>query len=364
MVPYVPSVPPVPRVASQLTKLIDTCELLNGNERAKIQTIERMKAKATINANEHPLVLFTSPDGGVTVPTRLDHDTLWLTQEQMAQVFEVKRPAITKHLSNVFKTKELDQKSVRSILEHTAADGKSYATQFFNLDAIIAVGYRVNSRRATQFRIWATGVLRDYLLKGYAVNQSRLVELRQVVSILKRADKQLDAKQVLSVVERYTSALELLDAYDHQRIGKPKGRKGRSRLVYSECRSFIDEMSFGNASTLFGKEKDESFKGSLGAIYQTFDGKELYPTLEEKAANLLYFIVKNHSFTDGNKRIAAAIFLYFLNKNRMLLTASGAKRIADHTLVALTLMIAESKPVERELMVNLVMTFLTEDTGI
>jgi prophage maintenance system killer protein len=321
-----------------------------------------MKAKSTINASEHPLVLFTSPDGVVTVPTRLDHDTLWLTQEQMAQVFEVKRPAITKHLSNVFKEKELNEKSICSILEHMGQrDSRNYATKYYNLDAIIAVGYRVNSRRATQFRIWATAVLRDYMLKGYALNQQRLKTLGQVVSILKRADKQLDAKQVLSVVERYTSALELLDAYDHQRIGKPKGRKGRSRLTYPECRSFIDEMSFGNASTLFGKEKDESFKGSLGAIYQTFDGKELYPSLEEKAANLLYFIVKNHSFTDGNKRIAAAIFLYFLNKNRMLLTASGAKRIADHTLVALTLMIAESKPVERELMVNLVMTFLTED---
>ncbi len=317
-----------------------------------------MKARTTINAKEHPLVLFTSKDGVVTVPATLERETVWLSQGQMSALFDKERSVITKHIRNAINEGEVDEKSNVHFL-HIPRSDKPVA--FYNLDVIISVGYRVKSRRGVEFRRWATSVLRDYMLKGYALNQQRLKTLGQVVSILKRADKQLDAKQVLSVVERYTSALELLDAYDHQRIGKPKGRKGRSRLVYSECRSFIDEMSFGNASTLFGKEKDESFKGSLGAIYQTFDGKELYPSLEEKSANLLYFIVKNHSFTDGNKRIAAAIFLYFLNKNRMLLTASGAKRIADHTLVALTLMIAESKPVERELMVNLVMTFLTEE---
>lgn len=312
------------------------------------------------NLAEHPLVLFTSKDGAITVTTRLERDTLWLTQEQMAQVFEVKRPAITKHLANVFKTGELNEESTCSILEHMGQGGaRAYATRYYNLDAIIAVGYRVNSQRATQFRIWSTGVLRDYLLKGYVLNQTRLKELGQVVKVLQRAGKQLDAKQVLSVIERYTDALELLDAYDHQRIGKPKGSKGRVRLEYDECRRFIDAMRFGGESALFGREKDESFKGSLGAIYQTFEGKEVYPTVEEKAANLLYFVVKNHSFTDGNKRIGAALFLYFLDKNRRLLTVSGEKRMADHTLVALTVMIAESRPVERELMVNLVMTFLT-----
>ena len=320
-----------------------------------------MKKPGHTPSPDQQLVLFTSQDGAVSVQATLNRETVWLTQEQMAQVFDVKRPAVTKHLRNIFETGELDPESVRSILEHTAADGKTYSTQFYNLDAIIAVGYRVNSKRATQFRIWATSVLRDYILKGYALNDTRLKTLGQVVSILKRAERQLDAQQVLSVVERYTLALNLLDAYDHQRIGKPKGRKSRSRLTYPECRAFIDAMRFGNESALFGNEKDESFKGSLGAIYQTFGGKELYPTVEEKAANLLYFIVKNHAFTDGNKRIGAALFLYFMNKNRMLITASGTKRIADHTLVALTILIAESKPVEREIMVNLVMTFLAED---
>ena len=320
-----------------------------------------MSRKPVTPGDAYPLVLFTSPDGAVTVPTRLDRDTLWLTQEQMARVFDVKRPAITKHLANIFKTQELDTFSVSSILEHTAADGKTYATKFYNLDAIIAVGYRVNSRRATQFRIWATGVLREYLLRGYALNQARLKELGQIVRILKRAEKQLDARQVLSVVERYTAALDLLDAYDHQRVAKPRGRRARTRLTYDECRRFIDAMGFGSESALFGREKDASFKSSIGAIYQTFDGKEVYPTVEEKAANLLYFVVKNHAFVDGNKRIGAAIFLYFLDKCRRLLTADGHKRIADHTLVALTLMIAESKPAERETLVNLVMTFLAED---
>lgn len=317
---------------------------------------------STINTNiPTELVLFTSRDGEVSVCARLDRETVWLTQDQMAQVFEVQRPAVTRHLRNIFKTDELDRNSVRSILEHTAADGKVYNTQFYNLDAIIAVGYRVNSKRATQFRVWATAVLRDYILKGYAVNDTQLKTLGQVVSILKRTENQLDAKQVLSVVERYTAALDLLDAYDHQRIGKPKGTRADTPLTYEESRSFIDTLRFGGESALFGNEKDDSFKSSLGAIYQTFDGKEVYPTVEEKAAHLLYFVVKNHSFTDGNKRIGAGLFLYFLDKCGRLLTASGAKRIADHTLVALTVMIAESKPAEREIMVNLVMVFLSDE---
>jgi len=328
----------------------------------KTQNVERRTPNAEVKAGEHPLVLFTSKDGAVSVSATVERETVWLTQAQMAQVFEVKRPAITKHLANIFKTGELDEESTCSILEHMGQGGsRAYATRYYNLDAIIAVGYRVNSRRATQFRIWATGVLRDYMLKGYALNRQRLKVLGQVVTILKRAEKQLDAAQVLDVVERYTVALDLLDDYDHQRIGKPKGRMARSRLTYDECRRLIDAMRFGSESELFGRERDESFKGSLGAIYQTFDGKEVYPTVEEKAANLLYFIVKNHSFADGNKRIGAALFLHFLNKNGALLTEDGHKRLADHTLVALTILIAESKPAERETMLNLVMTFLAED---
>ncbi len=307
------------------------------------------------------IAIYRAPDGTISLDVRLEHETLWLSQKQMSELFTTERSVITKHLRNIFQTGELDRDSVCAFFAHTAADGKTYQVEFYNLDAILSVGYRVNSRRGTQFRIWATSVLRDYILQGYAVNADRLKTLGKVVRILKRAENRLDAGQVLAVVERYASALDLLDAYDHQRIPKPRGTRGETPLAYDECRRFIDAMRFGNESALFGNEKDESFKGSLGAIYQTFDGKEVYPTVEEKAANLLYFVVKNHAFTDGNKRIGAALFLYFLDKNQRLLTASGEKRIADHTLVALTVMIAESSPAERELMVNLVMTFLADE---
>ena len=304
------------------------------------------------------LVLFTSKDGAVSIPATLDQTTVWLSQAQMSVLFGKERSVITKHIRNAVGEGEVDENSNVHFLHIPNSDRP---VAFYNLDVIISVGYRVKSQRGVEFRRWATGILRDYMLKGYAINKERLKTLGQVVSILKRAERQLDARQVLSVVERYTSALELLDAYDHQRIGRPKGRKAKSRLNYPECRSFVDAMRFGNESSLFGREKDDSFKSSLGAIYQTFGGKELYPTVEEKAANLLYFVVKNHSFTDGNKRIGAALFLYFLDKNKALLTKDGHKRLADHTLVALTILIAESKPVEREIMLNLVMTFLEEN---
>ncbi len=311
-----------------------------------------------MKAGEYPLVLFTSKDGAVSVPATVERESVWLSQAQMADLFGKERSVITKHIRNAVSEGEIDEKSNVHFL-HIPHSDKPVA--FYNLDVIISVGYRVKSQRGVEFRRWATTVLRDYMLKGYALNRQRLKTLGQVVTILKRAEKQLDAAQVLSVVERYTAALDLLDAYDHQRVGRPRGRKGRARLSYDECRCFIDAMRFGNESALFGREKDESFKGSLGAIYQTCGGKEVYPTVEEKAANLLYFIVKNHSFADGNKRIGAALFLHFLNKNGALLTADGHKRLADHTLVALTILIAESKPAERETMLSLVMTFLAED---
>ena len=317
-----------------------------------------MSRQPATPGDAYPLVLFTSPDGAVTVPTRLERETVWLSQAQMAVLFGKERSVITKHIRNAMREGEVDEAGNVHFL-HIAGSDKPVA--FYNLDVVISVGYRVKSQRGVEFRRWATSVLKEYMLRGYALNQVRLKELGQIVRILKRAEKQLDARQVLSVVERYTAALDLLDAYDHQRVAKPKGRRARTQLTYDECRRFIDAMGFGSESALFGREKDASFKSSIGAIYQTFDGKEVYPTIEEKAANLLYFVVKNHAFVDGNKRIGAAIFLYFLDKCRRLLTADGHKRIADHTLVALTLMIAESKPAERETLVNLVMTFLTED---
>ena len=197
-------------------------------------------------------------------------------------------------------------------------------------------------------------MLKEYIIRGYAVNEKRLNQLGEVIRVMKRAENALDTKQVLSVIEKYNTALDMLDDYDHQTMKKPEGNVPVYTVTYEECRSIIDEMKYGNDSTLFGNEKDDSFKGSIGAIYQSFGGQDVYPTLEEKAANLLYFVVKNHSFSDGNKRIAAAMFLYFLDRNNALLI-DGKKTIADYTLVALTIMIAESKPEEKEMMINVIM---------
>lgn len=222
---------------------------------------------------------------------------------------------------------------------------------------IISVGYRVKSQRGVEFRKWANSVLKDYIIKGYAVNNKRIEQIGEVIRIMKRAENQLDAKQVLSVIEKFNTALDLLDAYDHQTLDKPKGNKAVYVLDYDECRKVINEMKFASDSALFGNEKDDSFKGSIANIYQEFGGVEIYPSLEEKAANLLYFVTKNHSFSDGNKRIAAAMFLYFLDKNNALFLdeAKTEKAIADQTLAALTIMIAESQPAEKEMMISVIM---------
>ena len=228
---------------------------------------------------------------------------------------------------------------------------------FYNLDMILSVGYRVNTRRGTQFRIWATQRLREYLVRGYVVHEKRLQQLGQVVQLMRRVENRLDARQVLDVIEHYSTGLNLLDDYDHQCLTRPAGSTQCYVLEYDECRKLIDSMSFGAESDLFGREKDDSFRGALGNIYQSFAGKDVYPSTQEKAANLLYLVTKNHAFSDGNKRIAAAVFLYFLERNGLLFR-DGEKVIADHTLVAMVVMIAESKPEEKETMVKLVMNFL------
>ena len=226
---------------------------------------------------------------------------------------------------------------------------------YYNLDVIISVGYRVKSKRGIQFRKWAASILKQYIINGYAVNENRLQQLGDVIRLMKRAQETLDSKQVLTVIERFSAALDLLDAYDHQTMSRPEGSVAVYVLTYEECRKVINQMRFGNESDLFGKEKDDSFKGSIGNIYQSFAGQEIYPTMEEKAANLLYFVTKNHSFFDGNKRIAATLFLYFLNCNGILYDDNGEKRLDDHTLVALTIMIAESRPEEKEMMISVIM---------
>ena len=297
--------------------------------------------------NRNELVLFESRDGAVTLPVPVRDETVWLTRMQMADLFGVTPQNITIHLKNVYSQGELDRSATSKdflLVQNEGGRDITRSVNCYNLDAIISVGYRVNSARATQFRIWATRVLKEYLLRGYAVNRERIRQLGQTVEVMKRVANSLDAEQVLDVVKTYSTALDLLDGYDHQTIDKPKA-KGRSvEITYEECRGFIDSMKFAADSPLFGNEKDGSFKSALGAVYQSFGGKDLYPSSQEKAANLLYLVTKNHGFSDGNKRIAAGLFLYFLKRNRLLFRKDGSKRIADHTLVALTVMIAESKP--------------------
>ncbi len=280
----------------------------------------------------------------------------------MAKLFDRDVKTIGKHINNALQ-EELDGEVVvakfATTTPHGAIEGKTqtHMTDFYSLDVIISVGYRVKSKRGVEFRKWANSVLRQYILQGYAVNSSRITQLGEVIKIMKRTENTLDSRQVLTVIEKYSEALTMLDSYDHQNMSRPKGNNATYRLTYEECMKVISHMRFGDESDLFGREKDDSFRGSIGNIYQSFGGQELYPSLEEKAAHLLYFVTKNHSFLDGNKRIAATMFLYFLDKNGVLF-ADGKKLVDDHTLVALTIMIAESKPAEKEMMITVIMNCL------
>ncbi|MBQ9064246.1 MAG: virulence RhuM family protein [Blautia sp.] len=271
------------------------------------------------------IVLFETKDKAVSLSVHLQEETVWLSQSQMIDLFGRDQSVISRHINNAFK-EELDKKSNMHFL-HIANSDRPVAV--YSLDVIISVGYRVKSQRGVEFRKWANTVLKDYILRGYAVNEIRMRQLGEAVRLMRRTQEALDSRQVLNVVERYSMALDLLDAYDHQNMQRPKGSLSAYVLTYDECRTVIDGMRFGNESDLFGKEKDDSFKGSIGNIYQSFGGQDIYPTLEEKAANLLYLITKNHSFFDGNKRIAATIFLYFLDRNGILYREDGEKLLDD-----------------------------------
>ena len=297
------------------------------------------------------IVLFETQDKKVSLSVHLQEETVWLSQSQMIDLFGRDQSVISRHINNAFK-EELDKDSNMHFL-HIANSDRPVAV--YSLDVIISVGYRVKSQRGVEFRKWANTILKDYILRGYAVNENRVRQLGEAVRLMRRTQDALDSRQVLSVVERFSTALDLLDAYDHQDMQRPKGSASTYILTYEECRAVIDHMRFGNESDLFGKEKDGSFRGSIGNIYQSFCGQEIYPTLEEKAANLLYFVTKNHSFWDGNKRIAATMFLYFLDRNGILYDEDGQKLLDDHTLVALTIMIAESRPEEKEMMISVIM---------
>ena len=313
------------------------------------------------------IVLYRDPDGTVNLDVRLDKETLWLDAHQMARLFGRDRSVILRHIRNIYETGELEMDSTCAKNAQVAADGKFRQMDLYNLDIIIGVGYRVNSKRGTQFRIWATQVLRDHIVKGYSVNERRLKELHQslklVGQVLERYDVTSDqAKALLRVVTDYSHALDLLDDYDHQRVRMGKLTRGEAKGIdYDEAISIVSQLrkKFGG-SDLFGREKDGSLRSSLGAIMQTFDGRDLYPNLEEKAAHLLYFLTKNHSFVDGNKRIAASIFLWFMEKNGILYRPDDSERLADNTLVAITLMIAESDPKQKGILTKIIANLIND----
>jgi prophage maintenance system killer protein len=318
---------------------------------------------------DNSVVLYEGPEGS-KLEVHLDHETVWLSLTQMSELFNRDKSVISRHVSNVFNEGELLRDSVVAKYATTAADGKTYQVEYYNLDVIISVGYRVKSQQGTSFRQWATRVLRDHIVKGYTVNEQRLreeraklQEMQQTMQLLARtlANQELvsdTGKDVLRVITDYAYALTLLDRYDHGTLAIEEiTRQALHVIEYDEAMGIIASMK-GEFDGLFGIEKDQGFKSALGAIYQTFGGEELYPSVEEKAANLLYFIVKNHAFSDGNKRIAAAIFIYFLGMNGILYRPDGSKRLADNALVALTLLIAESRPEEKDTIVKVIVNLI------
>lgn len=308
------------------------------------------------------IVLYRAADGGPVLDVRLEQESVWLSQAQLVELFQRDQSVISRHVRNVFAEGELPEESNMQKM-HIAGSDKPVT--FYNLDVIISVGYRVKSQRGTQFRIWATNVLRQHLVQGYTVHAQRLKELNQAVRLVadvahRRTLSGDEATSLLEVVADYAYALEVLDDYDHQRVRLGEVSPGLvTALDLDEARQVIVRMGerFG-ASGLFGREKDDGLEGSLSAVMQTFDGQEVYPSLEEKAAHLLYFLVKNHYFVDGNKRIAAALFLWFLQKNQALYRADGGKRIADNALVAMTLLIAESRPDEKDVLTRVVVNLI------
>ena len=313
---------------------------------------------------KNEIILFENQ--GVKLEVNLKDETVWLTQKQMAELFDKDRRTITRHIQNIYKDEELDENAVCSFFEHTAEDGKKYKVQYYNLDMIISVGYRVNSKMGILFRKWATNVLKDYMIKGYAVNQKRLEYLEKTVKLIdiaNRIDERLegsDAKEILRVIGEYSKALDLLDDYDHRTLKKVEGNIDERKIKYEDCINIINKLRFNEESSLFAVERDKGLESIIGNIYQSFDGQDIYKSIEEKAANFLYLIVKNHVFIDGNKRIAATLFIYFLNFYGILYK-NGKQTIDNNTLTALTLLIAESNPKEKDVIIDLVMNFLNNE---
>lgn len=321
------------------------------------------------------IVVYEGPDGEVRVDVRLERETVWLSLNQVAELFGRDKSVISRHLGNVFRSGELQREAVVAENATTAADGKTYQVEFFNLDAILSVGYRVNSKRGTQFRIWATRTLRDHLLRGYTLNERRLAarglgEIEQAVGLLARmltahALVTGEGRDVLDVVQRYTRSWRLLLEYDEQRLAERPAEpvEPAAGLSLADARSATESLradlaSRGQAGPLFGQERGEALAGILGAIEQTFGGQPLYPSAQARAAHLLYFVIKDHPFSDGNKRIGTLLFLDYLRRNGLLLRANGEPRLADNAMVALALLIAESQPAQKDLMIRLVLNLL------
>ncbi len=309
------------------------------------------------------LVKFTDNNFEINVRADIDNDTVWLTQKEMALLFEVSIDNISLHIKNILKENELDISSIEesSVVQIEGNRKVNRRIKIYNLDMIISVGYRVKSQRGILFRKWANKILKEYLIQGYSINQKRISALNKTIEIQNKMlapSLNIEQEALVNVIEEYTKALDLLDNYDHQCLIKPKGNESIYKLTYSDCRTIIDSMKFKTTSSVFGVEKEEGkLNGILAAVYQNVFGQEVYPSLEEKAAHLLYFLVKDHPFADGCKRIAATLFLEFLNKNHALIKG-GKKIIANDTLVAITILTAESRPEEKDVMIKLIMNFL------
>lgn len=309
------------------------------------------------------IILFEANDKSVSIPVKVDSETVWLNRNQMSELFGRDVKTIGKHINNALK-EELEASTVAkfAIVQNEGSRQVRRDVEYYNLDVIISIGYRVKSQRGVEFRQWANKVLKQYILQGYALNEKRLEYLNKTVEIESKIIAhmaEIDADEMLSVVNGYTNALDLLDDYDHQCVQKPEGNHTFTRLETAECFKIIEGMKFGSSSSLFGTEKESGkLEGILSAVYQSVFGEEVYPSLEEKAANLLYLLVKDHPFNDGCKRIAATLFLTFLQKNGALKRADGRPAISNGTLVAITLLIAESKPEEKPIMISVVMNIL------
>ena len=315
---------------------------------------------------KNEIVLFENQN--IKLEVNMKDETVWLSQQQMSELFDTSRTNIIEHINHIYSDGELDKNSTCQDFRQVRKEGNRNVTRsipFYNLDMIISVGYRVNSKQGIEFRKWATNVLKDYMLKGYAVNQKRLEYLEKTIKLIDiagRIDQKLngdEAQEIIRVINNYSNALNLLDDYDHKTVSKPKGTNSDNKINYTDCMNIVNKLRFNSDSDLFALERDKGLESIIGNIYQSFNGQDVYPSIEEKAANFLYLITKNHTFIDGNKRIAATLFIYFLEFYNILYK-NGLQVIDNNTLVAITLLIAQSNPKEKDILIDLVMNFLND----